>query len=460
MSKPKMQMCSRKGRTIALLAIPVVLLLFFAFLHYVILPQLRLYPFLQAVLITALTALLLALVLVYVRNVCFGEDGTPDSAAYAFIFFLVRIWLGKRQHLEIDDALLKEIEPPYILLSNHESFEDFYYISQMAHPRNPSYLVNEYYCTRPFLRSLAKHGGILSKKLFTSDLAAPIGILRMIRKGYPVVIFPEGRLSPDGRSNPIVESGAALYRRIKTTLVLVRIDGAYYAHPKWRKKRFPSDIRLTVRRVLSPEELSALTDEKLDDLIRTELYNDASAHESGLYPQKGRASGLERLLFRCTDCGALYQTESVGCELRCRACGSVHCLDEHYRFSDAPWSIGAWYDVIRRMEAEELDSLSLHAAVRTKIFGADGGPIRWEEGECFLGNDCFRYRSDTEEFSIPVEKLPALAFSCGDEFELYHDNELHYFYPKKEPNQVARWALAVDLLAERRRSQKGECASE
>ena len=107
---------------------------------------------------------------------------------------------------------------------------------------------------------MAKRGGILSKKLFTADLAAPIGILRTIRRGYPVVIFPEGRLSADGRSNPIVESGAALYRRLKTALVLVRIDGAYYAHPKWRKKPYRSDIRLTVRKVLRPEELSSMTD--------------------------------------------------------------------------------------------------------------------------------------------------------------------------------------------------------
>ncbi|MBO4292021.1 MAG: 1-acyl-sn-glycerol-3-phosphate acyltransferase, partial [Lachnospiraceae bacterium] len=167
---------------------------------------------------------------------------------YVFIFLLVRIWLGRKQHIQIDDRLMRDVRAPYILLSNHESFEDFYYISQMAHPRNPSYLVNEYYCTRPILKTMAKRGGILSKKLFTPDIAAPLGIMRTIRAGYPLVIFPEGRLSPDGRSNPVAESGAALYRLLNTTLVLLRIDGAYYAHPKWRKKIFRSDIRLTVRR--------------------------------------------------------------------------------------------------------------------------------------------------------------------------------------------------------------------
>ena len=416
-------------------------------------------PLWQLVLIVlALAALLFTLILVFIRRVCFrGREGTPDSMMYAFIFFIVRLWLGKRQRVEIDDGALRSLEPPYILLSNHESFEDFYYLSQMAHPRNPSYLVNEFYCTRPILKGMAKGGGILSKKLFTPDMAAPLGILRTIRRGYPVVVFPEGRLSPDGRSNPIVESGAALYRRLKAPLVLVRIDGAYWAHPKWRRKKYRSDIRLSVRRVLMPEELSALTDAQLDELIRAELYNDASAHETGRYPQKDKAVGLDGLLYRCADCGALYTTRGVGNELRCRACGSVHRLDERYSFTDEPGTIAGYYDAIHRLEARELDTLSLRAAVKTKIFGADGGPVRREKGECTLDTKAFRYRSETEDFTIPVEKLPALAFSCGEEFELYHEGELHYFYPLEEPRQAARWALAIDLMAQKR---KRECEDE
>ena len=451
---------NRKNR-LALIAIPAVSLFLTVFFCLILFPLLRLPLLPQALLAVALFALSFALLFVVVRRLCFrGTEETPDSMSYALIFLLVRLWLGRRQKLSVDDAALRELEGPYILLSNHESFEDFYYISQMAHPRNPSYLVNEYYCTRPILKRLAKGGGILSKKLFTPDMGAPLGMLRTLRKGYPVVVFPEGRLSPDGRSNPIVESGAALYRRMKTTLVLVRIDGAYWAHPKWRDKRFRSDIRLAVRRVLKPEELSALTDAQLDELIRTELYNDASRFEGGRYPQQDKAKGLEGLLYRCADCGALYQTQGLGNELCCRACGSRHRLDERYRFTDPPGSISAYYDAIRRREADELDALDMRAAVRTKIFGADGGPVRWERGACTLDTERFRYRSDTEDFTIPTEKLPALAFSCAEEFELYHNNELHYFYPLENPVQAARWGLAADLLAERRKARKGERADE
>ena len=461
MKQPETQPRSRKTeRVVSSLCYAALPILFMLFLALSVVPLLRL-PMTGAAdagrLIAdrgLLGALFLALGFVCVllpRRLLRDTVGTPDSLMYSLIFLIVRVWLGKRQRVILDGELLKEAKAPYILLSNHESFEDFYYISQLPHPRRPSYLVNEYYCTRPVLKTMAKRGGILSKKLFTRDMSTGVSILRMLKKGFPVVIFPEGRLSPDGRSNPIAEPGGALYRRLGVDLMLVKLEGAYYAHPKWRKTKYRSRIRVSVRRVLHPRELEAMGADELDALIARELYQDDSKLVYAEFPQKDRAAGLDTLLYRCADCGALYETESAGDALRCRACGRQHRLDERYHFTDAPWTIPGYYDEIRRMEAEQLDSLLLRCEVRTKIFGENGGPVRWESGECELDARSFRYRSGNRSFEIPAEKLPALAFSCGEEFELYHENELHYFYPARTPKQAARWALAVDLLAERRR---------
>ena len=383
-------------------------------------------------------------------------DETPDSPVYAFIFFLVRLWHGRRPKPEILDELLSEAEPPYILLANHESFFDFYYIHQMAHPRNPTYLVNEFYTTRPILKTLSRRAGILSKKLFTAELSSPIRIMRTLKNGYSVVIFPEGRLSPDGRSNHIVEEGAGFYKRMRVDLVLVKINGAYFANPKWRKRRFRSAVSVTVKEVIKKDRLREMPDDELNARIAAALYNDASENVICRYPQRNKALGLEGILYRCADCGALYSMRGEGNRLSCSACGRVHTLDESYRFTEPPFTIGEWYEKIRDMERKDLDTLCLRAAVRTLIHGKDGGPNRKETGECTLTPEAFSYRSGSAEFSIPTEKLPALAFSCGEEFELYHDGELYYFYPETEPLQVARWALAVDLLSERRRAGNKE----
>ena len=406
--------------------------------------------------IVLLAAALFAVIYFFLDRFCFQEsDGTPDSPVYALIFFLARVWQGRGPRLEIHDELLKEADVPYVMLANHESFFDFMYLHQLAHPRNPAFLVNEYYCTRPVLKTLKKKAGFLAKKLFTPDLAAPMGILRTLRKGYPVVIFPEGRLSPDGRTNPIVEEGAAFYKKLGADLVLVKIRGAYFAGPKWRPRRYRNvKVSVTVERVVQKEELQTMTCGELDRLIAAVLYNDAGENALCAYPQKDKARGLEGVLYRCAHCGGLYTTRGTGNELRCAACGRVSVLDEHYRFTDEPHTIAGRYDRIRDMERPGLDDLSLRARVRAVIHGANGGPSRREEGECTLTAEAFSYRSDSAAFTIPTEQLPALAFSCGQEFELYHNGELYYFYPAGQRLQVARWALTADLLAERRKRER------
>ena len=405
------------------------------------------------VIIVLLAILLFALIFFFLDRFCFREnDGTPDSLVYAMLFFIVKIWQGKKQRVTLEDEPLHHLEAPYFLLANHESFFDFYYIYQMAHPRNPTFLVNEYYTTRPVLKYLAKKAGILSKKLFTPDMPSAVSIMRAIRKGYPVVIFPEGRLSPDGRSNPIVEPGAAFYKKLGVDLVLTRIHGAYFSKPKWRKKAYRSDIRVTVERVVKRQELLTMSEAELNELIVSSLYNDASEKPLTAYRQKDRAKGLENILYRCSDCGGLYTTETAGCTLFCKVCGAVHRLDEHYFFTDGIRTIPRYYDRIKALERKNLASFSLNASVRTKIHGAKGGPIRKEKGVCSLNAHGFTYRSESVSFAVPIEKLPALAFSCGEEFELYYRDELYYFYPEENRQQVARWAMMTDLLWERSRN--------
>ena len=401
--------------------------------------------------IAALALALFALIFLLIRRFFFrGAEDTPDSMMYALIFLIVRLWQGRRCRVETDEALLKEAEAPYIMLVNHQSFFDFYYISQLSHPKNPSFLVNQFYCTRPVLRRMAKPGGILAKKLFTPDMGAAAGLLRMTRKGYPIVIFPEGRLSPDGRSNPIVEPGGALYKKLGVDLVLVKLKGAYFADPKWRRRGYRCKVHAEVVRVLKGSETAEMAPEALDRLIAETLCNDAADDAVDTYPQRDKAAGLETLLYRCADCGALYTTKGEGNTIRCTACGTSHTLDQTYHFTDGPKTISAYYDRIRAMERETLDSFSLTAAVDTKVFGADGRVVRKERGECTLTPDAFTYRSSGGEFTIPTSRLPALCFSCGQEFELYHDGLLHYFYPLTQRQQVARWALLVDLMEENR----------
>ena len=63
----------------------------------------------------------------FISRILFGgRDGTPDSRLYALTFFLVRLWCARKPRPVIRDEKLKAADVPYVLLSNHESFFDFF----------------------------------------------------------------------------------------------------------------------------------------------------------------------------------------------------------------------------------------------------------------------------------------------------------------------------------------------
>lgn len=409
--------------------------------------------------LVALAGLLFLILFLFLNRIYFRQnEGTPDSVFYSAFFSVVNKLRKHRQRLHIDDEKLRMMNKPFVALVNHESFFDMYFVKRLFEnaAENPSYVVNRHYLSHPLIRKSAAKSGVIPKKLFCPELSVPLEIMRMLKKGYPVVIFPEARLSVDGRSYPILDRSAAFYRRLNTDIVFVRIRGAYFAKPKWRSRSFRSDVYISAERVLTSEEIAGMTDDALNRLIDEMLRYDASEEDVGTFRQKDKAKGLQNVLYRCCDCGALYTTKGVGNVLACTACGRTHRLNERYLFEDGPRSIGEYYERIKTLEQAELSSLRLETDVDTVIYRDKGRYRTKEKGRCTLTKEGFSYRSEAHAFDLGFDALPALPFSVNKEFETYHDGDLYYFYPTENRRQVVRWALIVDLIKELRNEKNGE----
>lgn len=406
---------------------------------------------LLVVIVIVLSIALFALIYWFMHKfVLKGTDKTPESLFFDIFFMFVKLFqFGKRRPVIEADNIV-EAKAPYIILSNHENLMDYFYLYYLPHLKSPAYVFNQYYCTKPLMNIIVKHCGFIPVKLLSNDQEALDKIEKTVKDGFPVIMFPEGRLSADGRTNPIVEKRGSFYKKLDVDIVFVKVNGGYYAHPKWRRRAFNSNVTVSVPRVLKREEIAAMTAEELDLVIAKELYNDASDLAKKKYRQKDKAQGLHKLLYRCADCGKLYTTVGKGNELRCTACGVVHKLDDTYHFTGKIRSIPEYYDIIRKMEENELGNLSLKMEVKTTYHSNSGRITGRETGELTLDRNTLSYSTGSSGFSIPLTELPALAFSSGKKLELYHDDKLVFFYPKKDPVQVARWSLIVDILTSKR----------
>ncbi|MBO4323356.1 MAG: 1-acyl-sn-glycerol-3-phosphate acyltransferase, partial [Clostridia bacterium] len=393
-------------------------------------------------------AIILFTLLMIVLNKFYFKQGkgTPDSPYCGIISALTKAILLGKIKVKAENTL-SHLDTPYLALANHSCFYDYYFLSFLKPKKNFSYVVNDYYFRRPVLGGILEQCGEIPKKLFEPDVGTIKGIMSMIKRGYSVAMFPEGRLTSEGRLCSVNKAVVPLIRKLGVPLVLISIKNAYLAKPKWRKKIFRSSVFVRTEEIIFPEAIETMTDDVLYGKILSAL---AQGEEKTItYKENGRAKGIEKVLYKCPSCLKNFDMESDGNSLKCKSCGRTLTLNENYEFDDENIrTIADYYEFIKGEEEKGLSELNLTVYVNAKIFKKGSGKYEKDEGVFTLTPEGVTYKSMIKDYGFEkkVSSLEAIAYSVGEEFEMYNDDRLHYFYPKKDRNVCVQVALVYDLL--------------
>ena len=85
-----------------------------------------------------------------------------------------------------------------------------------------------------------------------------------------------------------------------------------------------------------------------------------------------------------------------------------------------------------------------------KIFNTNNNHYYNENGIFTLTDRGVSYFKDGKQvFFYSIDSLEGIAYSVNEEFELYHNNRLYYFYPEGDKRICTRLALIYDLLKEK-----------
>jgi len=159
---------------------------------------------------------------------------------------------------------------PALLLSNHQSFLDPV-LCGMGLPRELDYIARDsLFQNRGFawyIRSL----NAFPIQRDQADLAAVRTIIKRLRSGRAVVLFPEATRTRDGRIRPIKGGFELIVRKANAPAVPVVIDGAFEAWP--RTQPLPSLGRITVSygKPITPQQAETLRREELVELLNGRL---------------------------------------------------------------------------------------------------------------------------------------------------------------------------------------------
>ena len=400
-------------------------------------------------------ALLLALLL-FVFNKFFirPKKGEP-TIFYANVLKKILLFFNRLRvkFKVINRELIQDLDEPFIVLANHHSSVDPFSMLYLFKDRNMLFVSNEYLFRIPVVGKIANKGGFIKKKIYEKDLVCVKKIIKTINLGYPLTIFPEGVLSPDGAPSKLDKNISHLCLKLKVPVVLIQLRNNYFLKPKWRKKAYRGESIIDIKRVIMPDEMQEMTIDDMHKAISDVIsYNDFS-NNNIIFKKKNKAENLHQLLYRCPECKSLYTTISFGNTLKCTKCNKEYHILDNYDFDDDKIkNIYEYQLAINEIEKENIDNVDLKINVDVRIFTDGVRKYETEKGVFSMDNEKVTFTSSISDmvFSHTIHEQDGIAFSVGEEFELYHEGKLSYFYPNEnERASCNRVVTLFNLLKEK-----------
>jgi len=251
----------------------------------------------------------------------------------ALLRLLAKILLSgkKLEIVKIDMDGIKD--EPYLLLCNHQQFQDFPVAVKVLERRkfNNVVAIDAFDIKRFGLYP----GGCVPKRKFINDVSTVRNIMHSLKKNKSIMsLYPEARYTQLGTAAVLPSSLGKLIKKLKMPVAMLIINGNHLMCPTWSdfvvRKEVP--LKATLKRVFTPEQLAVMTVDEINAKIRQEFEYDEYKYwqEAGFkitYPN--RAQGLHNVLYKCPKCKTEYKITSSGAELQCEKCESVWELTEN-----------------------------------------------------------------------------------------------------------------------------------
>lgn len=225
--------------------------------------------------------------------------------------------------LEINDSLIKDLNPPYIILANHSNWWDPFLIGIFINKPIHFVATEDIFRLFPYNLILPKLGAIPKIK-FYPDFDTIKKIFEVKENNGIIGIFPEGERNWDGKTLKIVPSTIKLIKKLSLPVAICLFKGAHMVYPRWAKRYRKGKVFIDFTHFISKEEIDKLNEETLYNKINQNFeYNEYEyfRDKKVIFLGKNKAKGLENFLFICPNCKSLNKNKSKGNLFFCPDCG-------------------------------------------------------------------------------------------------------------------------------------------
>ena len=386
--------------------------------------------------------------------------GKPAAWLYHPAFIFVSLYYRLRYRVHIYNSELKAMpKGGCVVLATHTSNKDHFLTAMALWPRRVTFVMSEHFFANKPLRPILKIMNAIPKKMFCPDTRSVLSMIRAIREENTLLLFPEGRLTCNGRSCPITPGTAELVRNLGVPVYTITAEGAGKTFPKWAKKPRIGRIDVHLSKLFDGGELKEMTLPEIDAKIASAISHNAwDSLPDVKFKSKAPAEGLEGILWICPECGAEHSLNCENNTIICRSCTLKATIDAHGKITGAPCGINTvsdWFD----HNASTLD-LSAPLVSECTVGVTDGDPKKdgvmrrgVGKGRMSLSADGFTFDGEINGEEIHISLLGkdcpgALPISVGDHFDVYYGGKLHFFTPAN-PLDTVKFVAFKDRLNEK-----------
>ncbi len=350
---------------------------------------------------------------------------------------------------------------PLLIMASHQGMLDFLLVVAALRGRTPQFVATQRQFRNPKLHPLYVRLGVIPKVQFRSDPRCVMHILRVLKGGGSVALFPAGQTSAWGVPGNISPAMARLVKKAGVPVCTVSLRGGFFTAPRMGGLRYGrTEARLEL--AFTPEELKELSEQAVYERLRDKLdFNEYTWQEQTGVTFKGKelATGYDQLLIHCPKCGGVGTWRVAGDSVRCHNCGNAGFVgaDMHLHpkgegdklFATLPeWY--TWQEDLLTKELEDPNFL-LEEPVVCRAFEeerfdyreAGSGVLKLDRQEIWYEGT---FDDQPVRLAIRHENLPGLSAEPGVYVELFHEGYGLLRYAPQGKATVARMKLAQEYL--------------
>ena len=371
----------------------------------------------------------------------------------------------KRTHFKCERIGLDKLgnDEPCLVLMNHSSFIDLEIVASLMYPRSFNIVAT----TDSFIGKswLMRHIGCIPTKKFISDPTLVRDMMHAVRKlKSSVVLFPEASYSFDGTATPLPDTIGKCIKMLGVPVVMIRTYGAFHRDPLYNNLQVRHvNVSATEELLLTAEDVKSMSDTEIAAIVNEKFSFDNFAWQKESHTKISepfRADYLNRVLYKCPECGAEGEMHGEGVTISCKMCGSSYALDEYgYLTAESGEPkfdhIPSWYAWQREEVKRELTDGSYRLDVPVDIMMTVDTCGLYHIGEGRLVHTVDGFKLEGCDGKLHYEQKPLASYSLYSDFNWYEVGDVisigngeaqYYCFPKTNRDVVAKARLAAEEL--------------